>query len=122
MNKGQTIILLLVFVLVAIIVTTASIISMSVNIQASEKVATGTATYDLAESGAENAMIKLLRDPAYSGENLQLSQGNLQITITGTNPKIIISAATINNYVRKIEVTVDTTNNVLSVIAWKEII
>lgn len=120
MNKGQTIILLLVFIVIAIIVTTASIVSISVNIRATEKIASGTATFDLAESGAENAMIKLLRDPAYSGENLQLATGNLQISVTGSNPKLITSTATVGNFVRKIEVTVDTTNNILTVISWKE--
>src|SRR3990167_9830205 len=105
-SRGQTIILLLAFVIIAIIVTSAAVISISVNIKASDKVYQGTTVYDLAESGAENAIIKLLRDNNYSGETLNLSQGTLQITVTGGNPKLIRSTAGSGNFVRTIEVSV----------------
>ncbi|OGF99893.1 hypothetical protein A3D78_02150 [Candidatus Gottesmanbacteria bacterium RIFCSPHIGHO2_02_FULL_39_14] len=119
-SRGQTIILLLAFVIIAIIVTTAAIISISVNIKATDKVYQGTTVYDLAESGAENAIIKLLRDNNYSGENLDLPQGTLEITVTGNNPKLIRSTAVIGNFIRTIEVSVDTSNNILTVLSWKE--
>jgi len=120
MKKGQTIILLLFFVFIAIIITTAAIITMSVNIRATDKVQQGTSTYDLAESGAENAIIKLLRDNNYSGETMNVTQGSIRISVSGTNPKLIRSTAEIGNFIRTIEVTVDTSNNVLTVLSWKE--
>lgn len=122
MNKGQTIILLLVFMIVALMVTTASVISMSVNIRATEKVQEGTNAFDLAESGAENAMVKLLRDINYAGESLALPQGNVEITVTGTNPKLVRSTSTSGDFQRTIEVIVDTGNNTLTVLSWKEVL
>ena len=121
-NRGQTIILLLVFMIVALMVTTASVISMSVNIRATEKVQEGTHAFDLAESGAENAMVKLLRDINYAGETLALPQGNVEITVTGTNPQLVRSTSTVGDFQRTIEVTVDTANNTLTVLSWKEVI
>lgn len=121
-NRGQTIILLLVFMIVALMVTTASVISMSVNIRATEKVQGGTNAFDLAESGAENAMVKLLRDINYAGETLTLPQGVVEITVTGTNPKLVRSTSTIGDFQRTIEVTVDTGNNTLTVLSWKEVL
>jgi hypothetical protein len=120
-QKGQTLVLLLLFMVVAIMITTASVAMIVTNIKATDKISQGTTTVDLAESGAENAIIKLLRDPKYSGETRSFGGGQVVITITGTNPKTVISKATINNFTRTIQVTVDMTNNILTMTSWKEI-
>jgi hypothetical protein len=120
-QKGQTLVLLLIFMVVAIMITTASVAMIVTNIKATDKVAQSATTIDVAESGAENAVIKLLRDPIYGGETLNIGGGQAVITITGTNPKTIISKGTLNNFTRTVQVIVDMTNNILTVTSWKEL-
>ncbi|MFI5265402.1 MAG: hypothetical protein ACHQT7_01515, partial [Candidatus Levyibacteriota bacterium] len=107
--------------LVAIIVTSASVGVLLSSSKNTDKVYQGSTTYDVAESGAETAMLKLLRNPSYTGETLTVGAGTDTITITGTNPKTIVSTGTLNNFTRSVQVTVDTSNNVLTVTSWKQL-
>jgi hypothetical protein len=120
-QKGQTLIMLLIFVIMCIMITTASVAMIVTNSQASDKLYQGTTALDVAESGAETAMIKLLRDPNYAGESVTVGTGQAVITVTGSNPKIIVSKGTIGNFTRKIQVVADYTNNILTASSWKEI-
>lgn len=120
-QKGQTLIVLLTYMIIAIVVTTASIALVINSSKGTDKVYQGANSLDIAESGAETAMIKLLRDPNYMGETLTVGSGQAVITITGTNPKTILSKGTLNNFTRTIQVIVDTSNNTLTATSWKEI-
>ncbi len=120
-QKGQTLIVLLTYMIIAIVVTTASIALVINSSKGTDKIYQGANSLDIAESGAETAMIKLLRDPNYTGETLTVGSGQAVITITGTNPKTILSKGTLNNFTRTIQVIVDTSNNTLTATSWKEI-
>lgn len=120
-QKGQTLAILLTYMIIAVVVTTASIALIINSASGTDKVYQGSNSLDIAESGAETAMIKLLRDPNYSGETLSVLGGTATITVTGSNPKTVISKGTINNFTRTIQVIVDTSNNTLNAISWKEI-
>ncbi|MDQ5900763.1 MAG: hypothetical protein QG600_341 [Patescibacteria group bacterium] len=119
--SGQTLVLLLVFVVIAMLITTAVLTMTTINSGATDKVYQGTTALDIAESGAETAMIKIIRDPSYSGETVAIGNGEAVITVTGSNPKIITSKGDLNNFSRRVEVTVDFTNNIATVTSWKEI-
>lgn len=114
-------VLLISFIVIAVIVITASVASISVNIRTTDNLYQGTTVYDIAESGAETAMLKLLRDINYAGETLTIGNGQAVITITGTTTKTIVSVGTIGNFSRKIQVTASNINNILTVTSWKEI-
>lgn len=126
-EKGQTLVALLFFVMVGMIVTTAAVMILSTNSLAAQKLSQGEVARQLAETGAENALIQLLRDKNYHGETLQNIGGvtgdNVLITI-GTDPmtgqKAIFSTATSGNFTRKVEV-IYTANDVLTPLSWKEI-
>ncbi len=120
-QKGQALILLLTYMVIAIIVTTASIALVMNSSIGTNKIYQGSNSLDIAESGAETAMIKLLRDPNYAGETLTVGNGQAVVTVTGTNPKTVLSRGTINNFTRTIQVIVDTSNNTLTATSWKEI-
>ncbi len=120
-NKGQTLIILLMYMIIAIIVTTASVALVINNSRGTDKLYQGTNALDIAESGAETAMIKLLRDPNFAGETLTIGSGQAVITVSGTNPKTVLSKGTLNNFTRTIQVTVDTSGNTVTVTSWKEI-
>ncbi len=120
-QQGQTLIILLIYMVIAIIVTTASIALVINSSRGTDKLYQGANSLDIAESGAETAMIKLLRDPNYIGETVTVGNGQAVITVNGTNPKIVVSKGTLNNFTRTIQVIVDTSNNVLTATSWKEI-
>ena len=120
-QKGQTLIILLLYMVIAIIVTTASIALVINSSHGTDKVYQGANALDIAESGAETAMIKLLRDPNYIGETLPVGGGQTIITVSGVNPKTVSSKGTLNNFTRTIQVIIDTSNNSLTATSWKEI-
>lgn len=120
-QKGQTLVILLTYMVIAVIVTTASIALVINSSKGTDKIYQGANALDIAESGAETAMIKLLRDSSYTGETLTVGNGQAVVTITGSDPKIILSKGTLNNFTRTIQVIVNTTNNVLTATSWKEI-
>lgn len=120
-QKGQTLVILLIYMIVAIIVTTGAVATILANSRGTDKLLQGTTALDVAESGAETAMIKLLRDPSYTGETLPVNGGTATITITGSGTVTVISKGTLNNFTRTIQVTATMINNVLTVTSWKEI-
>ena len=120
-QKGQTLVILLTYMIIAVIVTTASIALVLNSSRSTDKVYQGTNSLEIAESGAETAMIKLLRNPTYAGETLSVGNGQSIITVNGFNPKTILSRGSLNNFSRTIQVIVDTNNNTLTITSWKEI-
>lgn len=121
-KSGQTIVVLLVFVSIAMIITTASIIIMSINNTAATRFDRGQVALDVAESGMENALMRLLRDPNYSGETLLVGEGSVVITVpVGSFPKLVTSRATVGITVRTVQTNVSYSNNNLSVVSWREV-
>jgi len=119
---GQAIIMLLFFVIVSIILTSGAVIVSFVNLQSTSKQEQGTLAYSIAESGAENALLRLLRDPSYNSETVAIDTGTAAITVaTSGNTRTVVSTGTAGNFKRKIQVVVDYTNNVLTILSWKEI-
>lgn len=118
---GFIAILLLVFVVVSVVIITASI---GISITQTSSVVTseiGMEAHIVAESGAENALLRLLRDPTYLGETLSVGDGTATVTVTGNNPQIIRSIGQINTQQKIIEVRVDRTSGVLDIISWDEV-
>jgi len=133
-EAGQTLVALLFFVMVGMIVTTAAIMILSTNSLAAQKLSQGEVTRQLAETGAENALLRLLRDKNYgscpnycSGDTLTIGTDSILITVTtmtvaGTTTITIDSVATSGNFVREVEVkVVKNPYDVLTPLSWKEI-
>jgi hypothetical protein len=117
-QDGQALVTLLFFVTISIMVITSMAFIMYNNITAGANIEQGTVAYYAAETGAENALIRLLRDPSYTGENMNIDDVDVEINVTGGN---IISTATYENSVKKIQVETVYNNNVLGITSWKEI-
>lgn len=105
----------------ALAVTIAAIFILATNSSSTTDLQNGTDVKEIAESGAENALLKLERDTSYTGETY--TEGNATVTtvVTGSNIKIATTSAVGNNSTKKVEVTVDYSNNILTVLSWKEI-
>lgn len=120
-SNGQALVLFLIFVVIAVIVTTAAVAVAISSSRGTDKIYQGITAFDVAESGAETAMLKLLRDPNYLGETLTIDGGTATITITGGSIKTVNSRGTLGNFTKIVQATVDTSNNVLVVTSWKEL-
>ena len=118
-KSGQTLVTLLVFMVIAIAITSSAVVlTISNSLQAS-KVEQGMMALQIAESGAENALLRLLRNPSYTGETLTVGTGTAVLTVTGT-PVKIISEGINGRFRRKIEIGVNTSTT-LTVTSWKEV-
>lgn len=121
LRSGQTLVVLLMFVGMAMVVMVAAVAMVVTNSQSGSKFGVGQEAWGMAESGAEEGVLRLLRDPAYSGGTLTMAGGTTTISVTGTDPKTIVASATEGNFTRKIQVVAGYTNNILTVQSWSEI-
>jgi len=124
--KGQALITLLFFMIIGITVTSAAVVLMYVNAVSGSKQQDGEVAYQTALSGAENAKIRLLRNPSYTGEsNLSIGSSSATIAVTGSgtsaDPYIITSTGTMGNFVRKVQMQATYVNNFFNVLSEKEI-
>lgn len=120
-NKGQALITLLIFVIISVIITSAAVIIIAINTRGAFELEQGTLVYYIAESGAENALLRLLRNPSYTGEVLTVGDGTATILVTVTDPKTITVTGTVGNFSRKVQVVAGYTDNILTVNSWKEV-
>lgn len=125
-EKGQTLVTLLFFMVIALTITTAAIIIIFVNTQAQTKVQQSQSAYYVAESGMENALMEVIRNPSYAGETMTIGEGTdvISAALSGTTTSgtsTITSTGTVGSFVRKIQVVGLFTNNVFAVQSWKEI-
>lgn len=119
-KKGQALIVLITFAAIASTII-ASVLLVSININAaSGKIQVGNEALDVAEAGVENALLRLLRDPSYTGETLTVGSGSATITVTGTNPKTITSLGIVGSHRRTIQAVASDSAGVLTVTSWRE--
>jgi len=111
----------MIFMIVAITVVTASVAIILTNSQGAALLEDAAGSHTSAESGIENALLRLLRNPGYTGETMQINSDQIVITVTGSNPYIITSTATTGKSRRSIEAKAEYINNELKISQWKEI-
>ncbi len=121
-RRGQTLVILLIFILVAITIATTSVEVIITNAQTTSAAAQSMEAYYAAEAGVENAAIQLLRNPNYAGETIQISPtSTAKITVSINGYYKVISVGTSGDFKRVLQANLDYTNNVLSVISWQEL-
>lgn len=122
-KNGQALITFLIFTVALFTIGMASVIIMIINTQTSEKLQQSFSALYTSESGVENALLRLLRNPNYAGEVLPVDTGNTTITVTdiGGGQKKIVSVGKNNTMIRTLEVIIDYTGNIMTIISWKEV-
>ena len=119
MKTGQALVSLLVFIATATIITAAATTVTIINSQTTGKFAHGEVALTIAQAGADNAILRLLRDPNYSGEtDLSIGNGTATITVSGSSVKTIIAEGKDGNFIRKIQVVGTLVNNTFTVSSW----
>ena len=119
MKPGQALVTLLVFIAVATTITAAATTVTLINSQTTGKFAQGESALVIAQAGADNAILRLLRDPNYSGEtDLSIGSGTATITVSGSSVKTITSEGQDGNFIRKIQVVGTFVNNTFTISSW----
>ena len=119
--KGQALTSLIIIMFVGMAVTAAAITLVDINATITGNFENVSIARNVAESGVEDALIKLLRNPSFSGETLNIQDGIATVTITGTNPVIITSKGYSANHVYTLETQVSFNSGVMVVDSWKEL-
>lgn len=123
-QKGAALITLLFFTVIATTITGAAVVILLVNSLSGTKFQQGTIAYNIAQAGIENAKLRLLRNPAYTGETLPVGNDNGSAVVTVTqngNNYTILSTGTIGNFTRQVQVTATYTNSLLTVTSSQEV-
>lgn len=81
----------------------------------------GEQVLSIAETGIENAMMRLLRNASYTGETLPVGSGQAVITVTGTQPYVIRSVGSLHSETRTIVVNATRSAGLFTVTSWQEV-
>lgn len=119
-EAGQALITLLFFMVIGITIITATISILYINIQGTTTIQNAEMAYYYAETGIEDSMLKLLRNPSYTGTYSALPAGSGQATVVITST-LIKSTGVSGNTTRVISVQPTYANGILSYSNWKEI-
>lgn len=119
-NTGQTLVTLLIFVAFAIVVTTTSVAIIISNTQSTTTLSKGETAHLIAESGVENAILRVLRDRSYTGESLDINGGTAEITVSGSSLIDITSVGSFQDFSRTIHTQTQFNQGVLEVVTWEE--
>lgn len=123
MKKGQTLASLIIVVAISIIII-SSILGMVIsNNLATAGIQQAALVRNAAESGMENALLRLLRDPTYAGETLPalINGYTTVVTVSGSDTeRTIESVASSLAYRRKITVRITYNENVMVINSWND--
>jgi type II secretory pathway component PulK len=120
-SSGQALVSLLLFTVIASLIITAAAIVIVINMKSTNRLTQSNVSRTIAESGIENALLRLLRNPSYTGEVISLNGGTATVQVTGSSSAYMIKSTGINgNFIHTITVTTQTTNGILSVSSWSE--
>lgn len=123
-QSGQTIIALLIFMMLSILITTTAVTITIINTAGNNQSNFGELARQAAETGAENAMLQLERDPTYTGETMSInSSTTATITVSGSATRTITSVGTvagIGTFKRTVVVTASYSGLAFTVTNWAE--
>jgi hypothetical protein len=121
-QKGQSLIMMLFFTLIGITVISSAVFIIITNSKGSAKLQQSVVAYEIAQSGAENAMLQLLRNPAYLGEVMTIGDGTATIQVSSNSGTFTItSKGQSGNFIKKVQVIGTYQNYVITFSQIKEI-
>lgn len=118
---SSSIMLVSIIMLITFLVSAAVAVSYSLSRDAVTQIQSERALA-AAESGAEEGLLRLLRNPGATGPfSLSLDGSDVTITYMGTTPQVITSQATYGSLTRTLQVEASFTDGQLNVSEWQEI-
>lgn len=106
------VVLIGVIALVAVVSATTLVIS---ELRKNTVTIYGVTQYQITYGALENAFMRLLRNPNYTGETITLADSTCYITVTGDSTKTVEVRCTNGSYVRKTGATVTFADGLMTV-------
>lgn len=122
-NGGQVLTSVIVFMAFGLSVIALSAVLTIINIQNTAKNTQSAQALTYAESGAEEGVLRLLRDPGFAGGTLVIDGISVPISVSGDAVnKTVTSTASFNGFTKKIQATVSLANEKLVLLSWKQVL
>ena len=113
-------VLLLIVMMVTIAVVSLSVALVTETVLANLRQERGELAQTIAESGAEEAVLRVLRDPTTQGSfALTVGEGSATVEIVGTTIKTIYSKGSVSGYERQVEVEVAIVEGQVEITKWR---
>lgn len=119
--KGQALLPLLIVVIIVLSLGTASIELAIGNVLVSRYFQEGLTGYFTTEAALENGLLRLLRNPGYPGESLQINDASCTINISGALPQVMDVRCDNSRQVRKIQAEISYVDGIMQVDNIREI-
>ena len=122
-RQGQVLVMLVVFISIMTVIT-AMAVNLVINTSSSaSKFKNSVVLLQAAESGAEIALIKLLRNPvSYNGETFTINDASVTVNITGSSTKTLISTAQWLTLTKSVQLVInEPVDSPMTVTSWTTI-
>lgn len=119
---GQAMVTVLFVCIIGMSIMTGALYGVYNAIGMSSQSELGLLAGSAAETGIENALIRFIRDPSYTGETMQLDANRKVIISVGGTPKTTITATgSVGSVTRRIQAIVYYNNGVFTIESWSDI-
>ncbi len=120
--RGQAMITVLYISILGMLIATGAVFALWNNISSATETEVGMLAHTAAESGAENALLKLIRDPTYTGESWVMDAQTVVVaSVSGTTTQTILSTATRGTMSQRVIVQVHYNGGVLHIDSWNDV-
>lgn len=121
-QAGMALVTVIVFAAIGIIAIVAGITMTTTTSQSNQQFLQGQQASIIAESGAENALLRLLRNPDYQQETLTIGEGTARIEVTEVlSTKEIEVIGEYKSARKKIKIQTTDETGILTINSWEEI-
>lgn len=122
-KKGNMLITVIILMFIATLVVTAAVFTILSSSSSISKVEQGQMAYQAAESGMDEAILQLLRNPNYTGSenNIPTGQATFSLTVSGGATKTIDSWGKFGDFTRHIQTSASYNIGALTVNPWQEV-
>lgn len=117
--SGYAMVVLLVFVIMAMTLMSAAVNIMLVATQTSSVAERSEMSLANAESGVEEALLRAIRNPSYTGGTLTIGGDSVTIVVSGGSIKTITSRSSVANVGHGVTVTADYSGATLVIPSWR---
>lgn len=122
LSRGQAMIMMLYIMVIGVIVTTGAVYALFNNTAVASMDELGMLAHSAAESGIENALLRLIRDPTYVGETVTFdTQRSAVVTVASASPQVITSVGITGRVTRKVQTAVQYNSGILTIVSWVDI-
>lgn len=120
-SSGQAVVTVIFIAVIGMFIATGAIFAVANALESSSSEELGALAFQAAESGIENSVLRLMRDPSYTGETMEIDEASTATVSVTTDTGITIqSIGTAGVVSKKIIARAHYDNLVLIVDSWGE--